>query len=173
LNHDGLGTLLIDLLTAQEDRRDAVTGMHRFDIRLLSDRLVLATDWLRGFEATRELPLGYFGASTGGGAALVAAAERTDVAAVVSRGGRPDMAGESLRLVRSPTLLIVGGRDYPVIQLNEGALKLLERCESRKLVIIPGTTHLFEELGALEEVARLAGEWFRDHFASRSDEAIH
>jgi putative phosphoribosyl transferase len=173
LNHDGLGTLLIDLLTDQEGRRDAVTGMHRFDIRLLSDRLVVGSVWVGQQDATHELPLGYFGASTGGGAALVAAAERTDVAAVVSRGGRPDMAGESLRLVRSPTLLIVGGRDYPVIQLNEGALRLLERCEERKLVIIPGATHLFEEPGALEEVARVAGQWFRDHFAARSDKEIH
>ncbi len=114
LNDAGFGTLLIDLLTMQEDRTDAITGIYRFDIRLLSDRLLLATQWLRRFEATHEFPIGYFGASTGGGAALVAAAERQDIAAVVSRGGRPDLAGDALRLVRSPTLLIVGGFDFPL-----------------------------------------------------------
>src|SRR4051812_43280529 len=116
LHQAALGTLLIDLLTAREEQRDVVTAQHRFDIRLLTDRLTLATDWLRKNEATIDLPIGYFGASTGGAAALVAAAETTNIAAVVSRGGRPDLAGESLRFVQAPTLLIVGGNDYPVIQ---------------------------------------------------------
>jgi dienelactone hydrolase len=172
-NHEGFGTLLLDLLTAQEEQRDAINGIHRFDIRLLADRLLLATNWLRSFEVTHDLPIGYFGASTGGGAALVAASERTDIAAVVSRGGRPDLAGEALRQVRSPTLLIVGGLDFPVIQLNEGALRMLEKCESKKLAIVPGATHLFEEPGTLDEVARLAGQWFGEHFAPASAEQFH
>jgi putative phosphoribosyl transferase len=155
----GLATLLIDLLTAEEEAIDQRTGHLRFDIALLAERLVGATDWLNQHGATRALPVGYFGASTGGGAALVAAAERQGaVGAVVSRGGRPDLAGPALQHVRAPTLLIVGGHDEPVIAMNEAALAQL-RCEKR-LEIIPGATHLFEEPGALDEVARLAREWF-------------
>ena len=138
------------------------TAQLRFDIELLAERLVAATDWLTQQPETRHLRLGYFGASTGAGAALVAAAERPDVVgAVVSRGGRPDLAGPALERVKAPTLLIVGGNDSPVIELNWTALAQL-RCE-KQLVIIPGATHLFEEPGALDEVARLAREWFKRH----------
>ncbi len=160
LNEGGLATLLVDLLTPGEESVDEQTGQLRFDIGLLADRLVAAADWLTANEETHSLPIGLFGASTGGGAALVAAAQRPNtVRAVVSRGGRPDLAGASLSRVRAPTLLIVGGRDHAVIELNREAFERL-RCE-KKLEIIPGATHLFEEPGALEEVARLAGEWFR------------
>jgi putative phosphoribosyl transferase len=155
----GLATLLIDLLTAEEEAIDRRTGHLRFDIGLLAERLAGATDWLHQHSAARALPVGYFGASTGGGAALVAAAERQGtVGAVVSRGGRPDLAGAALQRVRAPTLLIVGGRDEQVIAMNEAALAQL-RCE-KQLEIVPGATHLFEEPGALEAVARLAREWF-------------
>jgi putative phosphoribosyl transferase len=160
LQDGGLGTLLIDLLTPQEEAIDLQTRHLRFDIGLLTERLVGATDWLRQQPATRDLGIGYFGASTGGAAALVAAAARPDdVKAVVSRGGRPDLAGPALPHVRAPTLLIVGGRDEQVIELNREAFAQL-RCE-KQLVIVPGATHLFEEPGALEEVARLAREWFQ------------
>jgi putative phosphoribosyl transferase len=160
LNEARLATLLIDLLTQQEEAIDMRTAQLRFDIELLAERLVAATDWLTQQPETRHLRLGYFGASTG--AALVAAAERPDVVgAVVSRGGRPDLAGPALERVRAPTLLIVGGNDSPVIELNWTALAQL-RCE-KQLVIIPGATHLFEEPGALDEVARLAREWFKRH----------
>lgn len=162
LREAGLGTLLIDLLTAEEEEVDALTRHLRFDISMLAERLVGATEWLRGNPETRDLGIGYFGASTGGGAALVAAAERPDVVgAVVSRGGRPDLAGPALPHVRAPTLLIVGGRDIPVIEMNREALAQLRT--EKKLVIIPGATHLFEEPGALEEVARLAADWFVQH----------
>ena len=165
LRQGGLGTLLMDLLTPQEEAVDVRTRELRFDITLLAERLAGATDWLAEQPDTRPLRVGYFGASTGGGAALVAAAERPDgVGAVVSRGGRPDLAGEALRLVRAPTLLIVGGNDVPVIAMNEDAMARM-RAEVR-LEIIPGATHLFEEPGALEEVARLAREWFTRHLAS-------
>jgi len=164
LNEGGLATLLVDLLTPGEESVDEQTGQLRFDIGLLADRLVAAADWLTANEETHSLPIGLFGASTGGGAALVAAAQRPNtVRAVVSRGGRPDLAGASLSRVRAPTLLIVGGRDHAVIELNREAFERL-RCE-KKLEIIPGATHLFEEPGALEEVARLAGEWFRRFLA--------
>jgi putative phosphoribosyl transferase len=157
-----LGTLLIDLLTPQEEVVDLQTAHLRFDIGLLAERLVGATEWLCQNAGTRGLPVGYFGASTGGGAALVAAAQRPElVGAVVSRGGRPDLAGAALSAVRAPTLLIVGGDDVPVIAMNEEALAEL-RCEKR-LEIVPGATHLFEEPGALEEVARLARAWFELH----------
>lgn len=160
LNSAKFATLLVDLLTAQEEAVDARTGHLRFDIALLADRLIGATDWLLGHPDTRHLPLGYFGASTGAAAALVAAAQRPDaVGAVVSRGGRPDLAGPALPLVKAPTLLIVGGNDIQVIELNRAALAQL-RCE-KHLVIISGATHLFEEPGALEQVARLATEWFQ------------
>jgi len=164
LNQSGLATLLIDLLTPDEESVDQYTRHLRFDIELLAMRLIGATDWLRHQPATRELPIGYFGASTGAGAALLAAAERsTVVRAVVSRGGRPDLAGPSLMRVHAPTLLIVGGADAPVIDLNERALELLEA--EKELRIVPRATHLFEEPGALEEVARLAAEWFAHHLA--------
>ena len=162
LREAGLATLLIDLLTAEEEEVDLRTRHLRFDIELLAHRLAGATDWLRRNPDTRDLRIGYFGASTGAGAALIAAAERPDAAfAVVSRGGRPDLAGEALSLVRAPTLLIVGGEDEPVIRMNEEALAPL-RAEKR-LEIIPGAGHLFEEPGALEEVARLAADWFTRH----------
>jgi putative phosphoribosyl transferase len=161
----GLAILLMDLLTQSEEVADSVSGHLRFDIPLLARRLAAATDWLRSEPAIRGLPVGYFGASTGGGAALVAAAERPEsVGAVVSRGGRPDLAGEALARVRSPTLLIVGGRDPLVRQLNEAALLRLQ-AEAR-LEIVPGATHLFEEPGALDIVARLAREWFTRHLAA-------
>jgi putative phosphoribosyl transferase len=164
LQAGGLATLLIDLLTADEETVDLRTRRLRFDIELLADRLVDATDWLAQYPDTRLLPVGYFGASTGGGAALVAAAQRPEVVgAVVSRGGRPDLAGPALPLVRAPTLLIVGGRDVPVIGMNQAALVQL-RC-AKRLEIVPGATHLFEEPGTLEDVARLARDWFNQHLA--------
>jgi dienelactone hydrolase len=165
LNDGGLATLLVDLLTAEEEAVDRRTAELRFDIGLLADRLVGATDWLAGERDTRHLPIGYFGASTGAAAALVAAVERPrEVRAVVSRGGRPDLAGPSLPRVRAPTLLIVGGSDVPVIGMNRSALAQLS-CE-KELVIVPGATHLFEEPGALDEVARLARTWFQRHLGA-------
>ena len=151
----GIGTLLMDLLEEdEEDDREKV-----FDIELLAERLQSATDWLRGQPDTRSCRLGYFGASTGAAAALVAAARRPQgVAAIVSRGGRPDLAADDLPCVKAPTLLIVGGNDDVVITLNEKALALL-RCP-KQMIVIPGATHLFPEPGALEEVAGLASEWF-------------
>jgi putative phosphoribosyl transferase len=161
-----LATLLIDLLTEQEERADAATGHLRFDIAFLAQRLVAATRWLRESPETSPLQVGYFGASTGAGAALVAAAELPDdVHAVVSRGGRPDLAGAKLPEVKAPTLLIVGSRDVPVIPLNNDAFEAL-RCEKR-LEIVPGASHLFEEPGTLEHVARLASEWFTSHLGAR------
>jgi dienelactone hydrolase len=162
LNAANLATLLVDLLTSHEEAIDLRTAQLRFDIGLLAERLVGATDWLVQHPATRDLRVSYFGASTGAGAALVAAAERTPVVgAVVSRGGRPDLAGPALARVRAPTLLIVGGQDFPVIELNQVALAQLG-CEKR-LAIVPGATHLFEEPGTLEAVARLARSWFELH----------
>ncbi|HWS48300.1 MAG TPA: dienelactone hydrolase family protein [Acidimicrobiia bacterium] len=164
LREGALGTLLIDLLTAEEEEADLLTGQLRFDIELLSTRLVAATDWLVGHPDTRDLKIGYFGASTGAAAALVAAAARPDaVGAVVSRGGRPDLARSSLAQVQAPTLLIVGGDDVPVIAMNREAMAAL-RVE-KKLEIVPGATHLFEEPGTLEHVARSARRWFEDHLA--------
>jgi putative phosphoribosyl transferase len=162
LNEAKLATLLIDLLTLHEEVIDARTAQLRFDIDLLAERLVDTTDWLTQFPDTKHLRIGYFGASTGAAAALAAAAVRPDaVYAIVSRGGRPDMAGAALVHVRAPTLLIVGERDEQVVQLNREALARL-LCEKR-LIIVPGATHLFEEPGALDEVARLARDWFQRH----------
>ena len=164
LGEAGLATLLIDLLTPDEEEADRESGHLRFDVGLLARRLAGATHWLRQNPDTRDLPVGYFGASTGAGAALVAAAERPrEVGAVVSRGGRPDLAGDTLPLVEAPTLLIVGSDDEPVIRMNEEALGRL-RAEKR-LEIVPGAGHLFEEPGTLEEVARLAAGWFTRHLA--------
>jgi pimeloyl-ACP methyl ester carboxylesterase len=159
LQEAGLGTLLIDLLTIAEERVDAHTMHLRFDIGLLAQRLAGATEWLVDNEETRHLNIGYFGASTGAAAALVAAARHPDtIRAIVSRGGRPDLAGPSLAHVRAPTLLIVGGDDEQVIELNEQARERM-RAEC-KIAIVPGATHLFEEPGKLEQVAKRATEWF-------------
>jgi putative phosphoribosyl transferase len=161
----GVGTLLFDLLTPEEEAVDVSTRHLRFDLGLLATRLVDASNWIKRETDTRYLRVGYFGSSTGGGAALVAAATLGDeVGAVVSRGGRPDLAGEALPNVTSPTLLIVGGLDYPVISLNEDAYRQL-RCE-KELKIVPGATHLFEEPGTLEEVAHLAADWFQRHLVT-------
>ena len=159
LRRAGLATLLLDLLTAEEEAVDERTGQYRFDIGLLANRLMSATDWLAHSPETYRLTIGYFGASTGAGAALVAAAERPDkVQAVVSRGGRPDLAGAALARVRTPTLLIVGGHDRLVLTLNQEALAQLQ--DGKQLEVVPGATHLFEEPGALEAVAQLARDWF-------------
>ena len=170
LREGTLATLLIDLLTAEEEEIDLHTGELRFDIGLLAKRLVATTDWLGQHPGTRDLKIGYFGASTGAGAALVAAAERPAVVgAVVSRGGRPDLARSSLAHVRAPTLLIVGGDDVPVIAMNREAMAAL-RVE-KKLEIVPGATHLFEEAGTLEHVARSARRWFEQHLARAAPQA--
>lgn len=167
LQEAGLGTLLIDLLTEDEERADAPTGHLRFDIAFLAQRLLAATQWLRQSRETSALEIGYFGASTGTAATLVAAAQvPDDVHAVVSRGGRPDLAGEHLAAVKAPTLLIVGSRDVPVIPLNRDAFAKL-RCE-KKLEIVPDASHLFEEPGTLEEVSRLAAAWFTAHLGART-----
>jgi dienelactone hydrolase len=170
LNETGFATLLFDLLTREEELVDVRTRQHRFDIALLARRLLAANDWLSLQPETRDLAVGYFGASTGGGAALVAAAQRpSGVAAVVSRGGRPDLAGDALEQVRAPTLLIVGGRDAPVIDMNRGAMARM-RGEVR-LEIVPGATHLFEEPGTLERVAQLAADWFLEHLPRSTGQA--
>ena len=162
LRQAGLATLLFDLLTPTEEAVDSVTRELRFDIRLLADRVEAATAWLKEQPGVGDLNLGYFGASTGAAAALVAAAERPeDVAAVVSRGGRPDLAEPYLPRVQAPTLLIVGEWDEPVIEMNRQAMAHLGG--TKELVIVPGASHLFEELGRLEEVARLASAWFSRH----------
>jgi putative phosphoribosyl transferase len=162
LHEASLATLLMDLLTAEEERVDARTGHLRFDIRLLAHRLAGATRWVIREAETGELSVGYFGASTGAAAALVAAAESPEpVKAVVSRGGRPDLAGAALPRVVAPTLLIVGGSDTTVLEMNRQAMAELP-AETR-LEVIPGATHLFEEPGALEQVARLARDWFVQH----------
>jgi putative phosphoribosyl transferase len=167
LRDAGLATLLMDLLTEEEERADRANAQLRFDISLLTDRLVAATDWLAADSRTNTLPLGYFGASTGAAAALAAATRRPNrVAAIVSRGGRPDLASEALHTVRAPTLLIVGGNDDRVIPLNEFALHRLGAAP-KKLVTIPGATHLFDEPGTLEEVARLAANWFARYLTGK------
>lgn len=162
LQSQGIGTLLFDLLTRDEESIDESTGELRFNIPFLAERLEDATRWLMRRPDMRTARFGYFGASTGAAAALVAAANMTrEIQAIVSRGGRPDLAGPSLQAVRAPTLLIVGGDDEPVIGMNQEALAQL-RCE-KKLVIVSGATHLFEEPGTLEEVAKLAAQWFKLH----------
>ena len=166
LNDAGLATLLFDLLTPEEEAIDTYTREHRFNIGLLAERLVHATKRAKQQEQTRNLRVGYFGSSTGGAAALVAAAELAQqVGAVVSRGGRPDLAGAALPKVQAPTLLIVGGEDEIVIELNEQARD--QMCCKVKLEIIPGATHLFEEPGALEQVAKLASSWLVDHLGEK------
>nr|WP_235276604.1 dienelactone hydrolase family protein [Methylacidiphilum kamchatkense] len=163
LREKGSGTLLFDLLTSDEEAEDEFSGIYRFDIGLLAKRLVGAAHWLKTQKQTRNYPIGFFGSSTGGGAALVAAAELGErIKAVVSRGGRPDLAGESLKKVKSPTLLIVGSLDEFVLRLNEQALEALQ-CE-KELVVIPGASHLFEEPGALDKVAAVAADWFSAHW---------
>ena len=172
LQEGGLATLLLDLLTAEEEEVDRVTAHLRFDIPLLAGRLAGATTWLLQYPQTRDLRIGYFGASTGAAAALVAAAQRPDaVAAIVSRGGRPDLAGPSLARVRAPALLIVGGYDEPVIEMNEEALRQLS--VEKRLVIVPGATHLFEEPGTLEQVARLARDWFTRYLMPPAPGQLH
>jgi len=166
LQQAGLATLLMDLLTESEEAVDARSGHLRFDIDLLARRLVGAAGWVADQPATAGLPVGYFGASTGGGAALVAAAERPQgVGAVVSRGGRPDLAGPALARVVTPTLLIVGGEDRVVLDLNRSALARIPA--EKRLEVVAGATHLFEEPGALERVAALAAEWFTRHLRPR------
>ena len=162
-----LATLLVDLLTPDEERVDARTAELRFDIALLATRVGALTGWLVSHEPTRGLPVGLFGASTGAAAALVAAAARPDaVAAIVSRGGRPDLAGDALRSVRQPTLLLVGGRDDLVLELNRRAARAL--AGETRLDVVAGASHLFAEPGALEEVARLSAEWFVRHLQRES-----
>src|SRR5712691_11084959 len=161
LNNGHFATLLLDLLTQAEETVDVRTAEYRFDIALLGRRVVAATDWAGSHPIVSQLPIGYFGASTGAAAALIAAAERPGAAAVVSRGGRPDLAGDALPLVRTPTLLIVGGDDGPVIELNEAAMRRMHALV--ELAIVPHATHLFEEPGALEEVQRLALDWLTRH----------
>ena len=167
LQDASIGTLLLDLLTPEEDRIDGETARFRFDIALLARRLVMAADWAHA--GLGEMPFGFFGASTGAAAALVAAAARTCLIwAVVSRGGRPDLAGETLERVEAPTLLIVGERDREVLRLNEAAACSLN--VEHELRIVPNATHLFEESGALDYVARLASDWFSIHFKSAKKE---
>ena len=168
LRRGKLGTLLIDLLTPDEEAVDAYTRQLRFDIVMLADRLIGTMQWLQNREDTRQLPIGLFGASTGGGAALMAAAcDPEMVRAVVSRGGRPDLAGAELGRVRAPTLLIVGGRDEVVLDLNKQAMR--QMTAPVHLEIVPGATHLFEEPGALERVAALARDWFVHHFIGKEN----
>jgi len=170
LQSHGIGTLLFDLLTREEEMVDEVSGELRFDIPFLATRLNDATRWLMQRPDMKHFKIGYFGASTGAAAALVAAAQMQQaIGAVVSRGGRPDLAGNALASVHCPTLLIVGGDDEPVIGMNEDALAQL-RCE-KELVIVPGATHLFEEPGTLEHVARLAADWFERHLAAAAQSA--
>ena len=164
INHAGIATLLIDLLTAEEEKIDESTGEFRFNIDLLAERVVETTQWLKKNSATQHLAVGYFGASTGAAAALMAAAKLPElVKAVVSRGGRPDLAAESLPQVKVPTLLIVGSEDRAVIEMNREAMKLM--VSEKRLEIVPGATHLFEEPGKLEQVSKLAIHWFSKHLS--------
>jgi dienelactone hydrolase len=167
LNDVGIATLVVDLLTLDEETVDNLTKEHRFNITLLAQRLISCTDWTLQNPELKNLKIGYFGASTGAAAALVAAAARPNViSAIVSRGGRPDLAGkEALDQIEAPTLLIVGGNDKTVIELNQNALKMLTRiAKKKKLILVPNATHLFEEEGTLEEVARRASGWFECFF---------
>ncbi len=161
LNRARFATLLLDLLTQREEEVDVTTAEYRFDIPRLGRRMIAATDWANHYAPIGRLRIAYFGASTGAAAALIAAAARPDVAAVVSRGGRPDLAGDALGAVRAPTLLIVGGNDVPVIELNEAAMQQMRA--PVELAVVPRATHLFEEPGALEEVERLAIDWLGRH----------
>src|SRR3989304_123897 len=164
LDEAGIGTLLIDLLTKEEDEIDTATGEFRFDIGLLSQRLEVATEWLKQNPATKSLAIGYYGASTGAAAALIAATKfPKDVKTVVSRGGRPDLAMQHLQKVKVPTLFIVGGKDTVVIDLNKKAMEQVPA--EKKLEIVPGATHLFEEPGKLEEVAKLSADWVFAHLS--------
>jgi putative phosphoribosyl transferase len=168
LHEHGLATLLFDLLTPEEEAHDRISAHLRFDIELLTRRLVGATEWVEKNPATHNLHLGYFGASTGAAAALVAAAQRgEEIAAVVSRGGRPDLAGAALERVAAATLLIVGGEDTIVLDLNREALAALG-CVHKKLTVVPGATHLFEEPGALEKAGKAAAEWFERYLGAES-----
>jgi len=170
LHSQRVGTLLFDLLTREEESFDRYNGELRFNIPFLAKRLIGATKWIMSSPETEDLKIGYFGASTGAGAALIAAAKLPGVVrAVVSRGGRPDLAKNHLPAVHTPTLLIVGGNDEPVIAMNRDALQKIG-CADKKLIVIPGATHLFEERGALEEVARIAAEWFHQHFTTEKAE---
>lgn len=163
LQRSGIGTLLFDLLTVEEERIDMLTRTLRFDIDLLANRLVNVTTWILSNPATKDLKIGYFGASTGAAAALMAAKEHGNtIKAIVSRGGRPDLAESALIYVEAPTLLIVGGKDTQVIDLNQWAFNRMTMLD-KELKIVPGATHLFEEQGTLEEVARLAREWFKEY----------
>lgn len=158
-NKAAIGTLLFDLLTQEEEETDIVTAEYRFNIPLLADRLIGATEWLKNDPKTKRLSFGYFGASTGAAAALIAAAKLpSEISAVISRGGRPDLAGKYLSAVKAPTLLIVGGLDTEVIELNRQAMNQIK--VEKKIVVIPGATHLFEEQGTLEEVAKVSIVWF-------------
>ena len=167
LNDVGIATLVVDLLTLEEETVDNLTKEHRFNIALLAQRLISCTEWTLQHPELKNLKIGYFGASTGAAAALVAAAARPNlIRAIVSRGGRPDLAGKEVLIqIEAPTLLIVGGNDKKVIELNQNALKMLTRIEKKKkLILVPNATHLFEEEGALEEVARRASGWFECFF---------
>jgi len=155
-----IATLLFDLLTKEEEREDMWSGHLRFDIKLLANRLKDVTKWIKENPSTRNLNIGYFGASTGAAAALVAAADNNIVKAIVSRGGRPDLANDALFKVKAPTLLLVGEKDVEVIKLNKDAFENLEKVKDKKLIIVPNATHLFEEPGTLEEVSNLALQWF-------------
>lgn len=164
LHEKGLATLLFDLLTIEEEDEERWTAHIRFNIPLLAERLINTTYWIKNSRQIGRLKIAYFGASTGAAAALVAAAKLPNlVDAVVSRGGRPDLAGKELEQVKAPTLLIVGENDKTVIDLNRKAFKSLERVNNKKIIIIPRATHLFEEPGALEKVARVATDWFLNH----------
>ena len=169
LNRGAIGTILIDLLTEEEEAVDVQTAELRFDIPLLGHRVAVITDWIGRQPSLKNLGLGYFGASTGAAAALVAAAERPRIVrAVVSRGGRPDLAGPSLKGVLAPTLFIVGGDDTVVLDLNYSAMAQLPRQTEHELEVVPGASHLFEEPGMLDQVAALARDWFREHLGSKS-----
>jgi len=168
LNNDGVATLLLDLLTEEEEKVDVLTGEYRFNIDLLADRLISVTDWILKQENTKKMILGYFGASTGAAATLIAADKQPDnISAIVSRGGRVDLSSKysSLNSVNCPTLFIVGEKDKQIIEFNKKVLDThLEKVEKKKIVIIPGASHLFEEQGKLEEVAKKASGWFRCYF---------